>query len=343
MPNPVAPVVERESETVTTPMDVPASPPANGEIAADRSRDLSGLDRPTEPRQSPLGDQVGGSLDKAAERSPADLSPAQPPPCPDLPEPHPPIPADLPKAAPTLVIDLPKEKTAEAGAADKAHAHGPPPLPKKQAGPPPLPTNVAHTPLPAPLPPPLPTSSLAHTPMPPPLPKVQGASPPPLPGQLTHTPLAPPIQKSSGHTPGPPPLPGTTDRSPVPPPVWLTHAPVPDAAPPALPLPPVVIDSRTEPPKDDGASDAASKTEGGKSPGSRLPKRKSSPDNSVSPATGASPRSRGPQPASKAPKQAGKKVPPPPLPPPPRSIAGARSSAFDENAPLPLRRRKKKD
>lgn len=340
---PAAPPEARESETVTTPIQSPPPLPPQAELADRRSEDLQSLDRPTVPRHSPLSDQSVSDMAAQGRAAVEQPAAAQPPPCPDIPLPA--IPADLPKAAAAILIDLPSQQAAELAPGNKDHGHGPPPLPKmSHVGPPPLPKNLAHTPLPAPLPPPLP---LAHTPVPPPLPKPQSATPPPLPGQLTHTPLPPPLPMSAGHTPTPPPLPGMADRSPVPPPVWITHTAQPEALPPALPLPPVAIGadaSAGQVPNDDGESTATQREQGGKAAGSRIPKRKSSPDTSGAQPTPASSRSRGAQPASKVPKQsAGKKVPPPPLPPPPRSIAGARSSAFDENAPLPLRRRKKKD
>ncbi len=245
----------------------------------------------------------------------------------------------------------------------------PPPPPVRAANPPPLPMPQGATPLPAPtapapMPPPLPLSKVPTIPPmpsprigPPPLPGAKPGAVPPIP--VAKSPAVPPLPKvaeqpgAASHTPPSGESVASRVTSPREEEEIATHVTSPReeeeiATHVTSPGDDENLETRVKQhrkagppplPRDDGSLAGAS----------RGPKKRADRDDSVAPASFSASRLKSSPSAPKGTRTAsGRKpvpppVPPPVAPPPPRESAAPRSTHFDENAPLPLRRRKKRD
>ncbi len=248
--------------------------------------------------------------------------------------------------------------TAEAPTRDVAPQGDPPhpPAPIRAAKPPPLPMPQGATPLPAPvapppMPPPLPLSKVPTIPPmpsprlgPPPLPGAKPGAVPPIPA--AKSPTVPPLP-TSVERPGAGSLTPSDEKS------VATHVTSPREE-------EEIATHVTSPGGDEdletrvkqhrkGGPPPLPRDDGSRTGASRGPKKRAERDESVAPASFPASRLKSSPSAPKGNRGAsGKKpvpppVPPPVAPPPPRESAVPRSTHFDENAPLPLRRRKKRD
>ena len=257
-----------------------------------------------------------------------------------------------------------------------------PPAPIRAAKPPPLPMPQGATPLPAPvapppMPPPLPLSKVPTIPPmpsprlgPPPLPGAKPGAVPPIPA--AKSPTVPPLP-TSVERPGAGSLTPSDEKS------LATHVTSPReeeeiATHVTSPREEEEIATHVTSPREEeeiathvtspggdedletrvkqhrkGGPPPLPRDDGSRTGASRGPKKRAERDESVAPASFPASRLKSSPSAPKGNRGAsGKKpvpppVPPPVAPPPPRESAVPRSTHFDENAPLPLRRRKKRD